>query len=89
MRPSLSRRRNRRKVAWGSMPTYQVTYAKRPARAADPFASELRTEFVKAERIVNEGPFVNFYADRLVLSVRDKDLKEVRELGPGLPPEPA
>jgi hypothetical protein len=37
---------------------------------------------------VNEGPFVQFYEDGLVLSVRDKDLKVVKELG--VPPiEPA
>lgn len=72
----------------GLEPTYQVTYFKRGLRADDPFASELLTEFVKAERIVNEGPFVQFYEDGLVLSVRDKDLKVVKELG--VPPiEPA
>ena len=43
------------KVTLHLMPTYQVTYFKRGLRADDPFASELRTEFVKAERIVNEG----------------------------------
>jgi hypothetical protein len=69
------------KVTFDVMPTYQVTYFKRGLRADDPFASELRTECVKAERIVNEGPFVKFYANGLVLSVRDKDLKVVKELG--------
>jgi hypothetical protein len=63
------------------MPTYRVTYFKRELGTDDPFASELRTEFVKTERIVNEGSFVRFYADGLVLSVRDKDLKVVKELG--------
>jgi hypothetical protein len=63
------------------MPTYQVTYFKRAVRAADPFASESRTEFVRAKRIVNERPLANFYADGLVLSERDKDLKAVKEPG--------
>jgi len=70
------------------MATYQVTYVRRAVRSEDPFASELRTQFVNAERVVHEGPLVNFYADELVLSVREKDVKEVKELG--LPPiEPA
>lgn len=56
----------------------------RTGKSEDSITPEEQTELVDAEAVVHEEPFLKFSPDGLALSVRRRDVRDVRQMG--LPP---